>query len=117
MVKQIYPYSQITRGEDTVGENDELLFSDFTPTPVDADTPEEEAVPEDADSSEADPKDSSAPESADSPDTQMPVKSATTVQDESQTQKAMNPAADKAPGDLKVNETLPLTSSSVTKNG
>ncbi len=51
MTREIYPYSQITKGEDTVSESDELIFSDFRPK-----------VSRD----ELDPKDVSAPAPANS---------------------------------------------------
>lgn len=56
MTKEIFPYTQIVKGEDSLSESDELIFSDFRPRIKEDKTP--------------DPKDLSAPAPADSSELQ-----------------------------------------------
>lgn len=100
--RTVTPFMLIERGDDTLGPNDEILFADFSPKIVPADTPDEVVVP----------KDVSVPEPVVSPEPQSTPQTAQT----SSVIPALVPAI-KVNGSDNPSEILPPSSSSDQKSG
>lgn len=103
--RTITPFKIIERGDDTLGANGEVLFADFSPRIVPADTPdddEEEVV--------VVPKGESAPEPVASPES-------TSATEQTTSETNVPTPADKADGSPNPNEPSLPTSSSDQKPG
>ena len=100
--RKISPFKVIERGQDTIDKDDDVIFADFSPRVLPADTPEETVVPA--------PKGESVVEPAPSSE------SSETTEPKSQDKTAPEPAA-KDSGKPKANASGTQVSSSPKKTG
>lgn len=100
--RKVTPFRIIERGQDTIDKDDDVVFADFSPRVVPADTPEEQET--------AVPKDDSAAEPAHS------LESSVTTEQKNLDSPAPEPAV-KDSGKLKESESGTQASSSQKKTG